>query len=92
MNRYCDLWEPLSTWNAALAYPMTSLILSEMAVTYAVADITWWTSPGPLREFRTASNERAGPGNEASIMMHAGVVLQATAISAAEQEEYDLWD
>ena len=22
--------------------------------------------PGPLREFRTASDERAGPGNEAS--------------------------
>jgi len=38
---------------------MTSLILSEMAVTYAVADITWWTSPVPLSEFRTASNEHA---------------------------------
>jgi len=32
-----------------------------------VADITWWTSTGPLREFRTASNERAGPGNEATL-------------------------
>ena len=25
----------------------------------SVADITWWTSPGPLREFRTASDECA---------------------------------
>jgi len=31
-----------------------------------VADITWRTSPGPLCEFCTASDERAGPGNEAS--------------------------
>ena len=34
---------------------MTSLIHSEMAVTSAVADITWWTSPGSLREFCTAN-------------------------------------
>ena len=36
----------------------------------AVADITWWTSPGPLCELRTASNERAGPGNKASTRVH----------------------
>ena len=26
-----------------------------------------YISPGPLREFRTASDERAGPGNEAGL-------------------------
>ena len=26
--------------------------------------------PGPLREFRTVSDERAGPGNEARLMAH----------------------
>ena len=37
---------------------MTSSILSEMAVTNE-------PRPALLREFRTASDERAGPGNEA---------------------------
>ena len=34
-------------------------------------------SPGPLREFRTASDERAGPGNEAihAPFLEDGVVL-----------------
>jgi len=46
---------------------MTSLILSKMAVTSAAAHITWWTSPGLLREFRTASDEHTRPGNEVNI-------------------------
>ena len=37
-----------------------------MVVTYAVADIMWWTSPGLLCEFCTASDECARPGNEAT--------------------------
>ena len=41
------------------------LLLSKMAVTYAAAHITWWMSPGLLRKFRTASDERTRPGNEA---------------------------
>jgi len=50
-----------------LANPMTSLMFSKMAVTYAVPHITWWTSPGLLRNYRTASDECARPGNEATL-------------------------
>ena len=34
------------------------------------ARITWWTSSGSLREFRTASDERTRPGNEATCNIH----------------------
>ena len=40
-----------------------------------MAHITWWTSPGPLREFRTGSDERAGPGNEANPSPHTAITM-----------------
>ena len=46
-------------------YSATQHTLSADVKTRPAAHITWWTSQDPLREFRTESNERAGPGNEA---------------------------
>ena len=38
--------------------------------------------PGPLREFRTASDERAGPGNEARYMTRVILVTWITSSRA----------
>ena len=56
---------------------MASLILSKMTITYAVAHIMWWTSPGLLREIHTTSDECARPGNKATKNHGGSLYLQA---------------
>ena len=45
----------------------------------------------PLHEFRTASDEHAGPGNKASLQLHALVVFLANLNSFVEVASTIVW-
>jgi len=62
-------------------YSATWQTLSADVNMWPAARITWWTSPGLLRKFRTASDEHTKPGNEANYMWQSQVEIEQYSIA-----------